>query len=117
MDAVKGVLATVTGTLGPILQTTGNIFSAAGDVLEKLGSTIFILGFLGILFTFLWFLFRYLDKKQLTLPTVVFIFFFVVFLSGNLLIIAQDAKAKDTEQVVVVETPSSESAADGNISV
>lgn len=88
MDAVRGVL----GTVGSVFQTAGGIFSAAGDVLSKMGSTIFVLGFIGILFTFLWFLFRYLDKKQLTLPTVVFVFFFFVFLSGNLLLIAQDTK-------------------------
>ena len=88
MDAVLGVL----GTVGSVLGTVSSIFSSVGEVLSKMGSTIFILGFIGILLTFLWFLFRYLDKKQLTLPTVVFVFFFFVFLSANLLLITQDAK-------------------------
>lgn len=92
MDAVKGVLGTVVGVAGPIFHTTGTVFSVAGEVLSGMGSTIFVLGFIGILLTFLWFFFRYLDKKQLTLPTVVFIFFFFVFLSGNLLLIAQDTR-------------------------
>ncbi len=114
MDAIKGVLATVSGVLGPIFRTTGNIFSAACDVLSRMGSTIFILGFIGILFAFLWFLFRYLDKQQLTLPTVLFGFFFFVFLSGNLLILSQDAKTgnADEKPAAVVETQAAESAGD-----
>ena len=91
MDAAKGVFDTVTGVAGPIFHTAGSIFSAAGETLSKMGTTIFVLGFIGILLTFLWFLFRYLDKKRLALPTVIFVFFFFVFLSGNLLLIAQDA--------------------------
>ena len=91
MDAVKGVLSTVTGVAGPVFHTAGSIFSTAGQVLSKMGTTIFVLGFIGILLTFLWFFFRYLDKKGLTLPTVIFVFFFFIFLSGNLLLIAQDA--------------------------
>ncbi len=124
MDAVKNILGTVAGVLGPIFHGAGHVFSSAGDVLSKMGSTIFVLGFIGILFTFLWFLFRYLDQKQLTLPTVIFVFFFFVFLSANLLMIAQDAKVKETvpasaaAQTVAAEAkPAAEPLPEGNVPV
>lgn len=98
MDAVMGAF----GTLGAVFQTVGGIFSAAGDVLSRMGTSIFVLGFIGLLLTFLWFLFRYLDEKRLTLPTMIFVFFFFVFLSANLLLITQDAKtinAAETQSI------------------
>lgn len=119
MDAVKDVFGTVAGVAGPIFHTAGSIFSAAGDVLSNMGSTIFVLGFIGILFTFLWFLFRYLDKKQLTLPTVIFVFFFFIFLSGNLLLIAQDAAVESAPEprTVGAETQLAEPPAEGETRV
>ena len=98
MDAVKNVL----GVVGSVFHTAGGIFSAAGDVLSKMGSTIFVLGFIGILLTFLWFLFRYMDKKQLTLPTVVFVFFFFLFLGGNFLLITEDTKTDSPPETQAV---------------
>jgi len=97
MDAVKGVLSTIGGVLGPIFSVAGKIFLLVGGVLEKSSVVIFLLGFFGLLFAFLWFLLRYLDKKRLALPAFLFSLFFLIFLSGNLLLITHDMKEKAAE--------------------
>ena len=94
MDAVLGVLGTVTGVIGPIFSIIGSSFSTVSSILTRFSTAVFMVGFLGLLFTFLWFFFRYLDKKKLTLPAVVFTFFFLVFLSGNVLLIAHDEQTR-----------------------
>ena len=88
MDAVFGVLRTasdvVTGTASLIVELLG-----------RFGVLLFMAGFFGLLFTFLWFIFRYIDKRRLALPTIVFTLFFIVFLSGNILMLAQDAHTRN----------------------
>ncbi len=95
MDAALGVLGGVGSTIGPIFALIGLVFSKVRDVLVNHSVLIFFCGFFGILLTFLWFFFRYLDQKKLSLPTFVFTFFFLMFLSGNLLMIAQDAERRE----------------------
>ena len=85
LQKVLGIFATVTGAVS-------GFFSTIVDISGPFGTLIFIAGFVGLLFTFLWFFFRFLDKKRLALPTILFALFFVLFLSGNLLLIAQDAR-------------------------
>ena len=95
MDAVKGILAAVLGVVGPVFGAVDRILSAVVQILTQFGVAIFVAGFVGVLFAFLWFLFRYLDKKKLTLPALVFTLFFLIFLSGNMLLIARDAKLRE----------------------
>ena len=94
MGAVKNILGTVGGFLGPIFAAIGRFFSAMGALMEKFSVVIFLLGFIGLLFAFIWFFLRYLDKRRLALPALIFTIFFVIFLSGNVLLISQDAKTK-----------------------
>ncbi len=103
MDAVLGVLGTVTGVIGPIFSIIGSSFSTVSSILTRFSTAVFMVGFLGLLFTFLWFFFRYLDKKKLTLPAVVFTFFFLVFLSGNVLLIAHDEQTRAAALTETVE--------------
>ncbi|MBQ9647761.1 MAG: hypothetical protein IJV43_05290 [Oscillospiraceae bacterium] len=104
MGAVLGVLSTVTGVISGVL-------SLVVDILGEFGVLLFIGGFFGLLVAFLWFFFRYLDKKRLTLPTIVFMLFFVIFLGGNILIIAQDARTRDAEPAQI-ESSAAEAGAD-----
>jgi hypothetical protein len=96
MDAVKGILATVTGVVGPVFGSIDRVLSAVVQILTQFSVAIFVAGFVGILFAFLWFLFRYLDKKKITIPALVFTLFFLIFLSGNMLLIARDAKLRES---------------------
>lgn len=123
MEAVKGVLSTISGYLSivsdffgtvsqflsPIFKVIGSIFTVMGELLRRSSALIFLLGFYGLLLAFLWFLFSYLDKKRLTLPVVVFTLAFFLFLGGNLLMIAEDQNAKDSEPAAVTQTVGSES--------
>lgn len=86
MDAINTGLDVVTGVTNMVL-----------DLLGRFGVLLFIAGFFGILFTALWFIFRYIDKRRLTLPAFIFTLFFLVFLSGNILMIAQDARTREAE--------------------
>lgn len=102
LETVKGVLSTISGVfetvaqvLGPIFNILGGIFTVMGELLRRSSALIFLLGFYGLLLAFLWFLFSYLDKKRLTLPVVAFTLAFFLFLSGNLLMIAQDQQAQE----------------------
>ncbi len=115
MGAVKGIFASVSGLfatvgnfLGPIFHVIGGIFSAIFEILSRFSTVVFVIGFFGLLFAFLWFIMRYLDKKRLSIPTVVFMIFFFIFLSGNILLITQDMKSKSDEtpaaQTAVTET-------------
>lgn len=73
------------------MEAVFGILGAVLDALCKFSIWIFLGGFFGVLLTFLWFLFRYLDKKKLFLPVVVFTLCFLVFLSGSILLLLQDA--------------------------
>lgn len=119
MDAVLGILGTVGAVAGPIFGLIGKVFSNIGDILSKFSLGIFLAGFFGILLAFLWFFFRYLDEKKLKLPAVMFTLFFIVFLSGNILLIKQDAKAKEEAKRLSVSesaetTEATEAAAGGD---
>ncbi len=107
LSTVKGILGTVGAFLGPIFKTIGKLSALAMGVLEKSSVLVFLLGFIGLLFAFLWFLLRYLDKKRVALPALVFSLFFLIFLSGNILLITHDMKAKAAdaaEEAVEVQT-------------
>lgn len=111
MDAVLGVLSTV----GGVFRTISGIFSAIMDVLSGFGTYIFLGGFFGLLLTFLWFIFRYLDKKKLTLPVMVFTLFFAIFLGGNLLMLSKEAKdLESTAQSISIETEATDTASSGD---
>ncbi len=97
MAAVKNVLSSIGGVLGPILGVIGKIFALLTGVLEKFSTVVFLLGFFGLLFAFIWFFLRYLDKKRVALPALVFSLFFLIFLSGNILMITHDMKVKAAE--------------------
>ena len=88
MDAVTGVL----GQIGNIFQIVVGVLSAGLDVLLNFSAVLFVGGFIGVLLTFLWFFFKYLDKKSLVLPAIAFTLFFIIFLGGNVLLIAQDVR-------------------------
>ena len=90
-----GVLSTGIGVISGVFGAIGGFLSLVVDIMGRFGVLLFIGGFFGLLLTFLWFLFRYIDKKRLALPTIFFVLFFVVFLSGNILMIVQDARAKE----------------------
>lgn len=86
MGAVTGVLGKVGGVFGAVGGVFGGVFGVLGETLDLLGrygAYLFIAGFFGVLMAFLWFFFRYLDRKRLALPTVLFTFFLVVLLGGG----------------------------------
>lgn len=86
MDVILKILDAIAAVLGFFPRTWGMIV----DVLGPFGLLLFVGGFFGLLIAFLWFFFRYLDQKRLVLPALVFTLFFLVFLSGNLLMIAHN---------------------------
>lgn len=90
-------MAAVIDALNTVTDIVTGVTNLIMDILGRFGVLLFIAGFFGILFTFLWFIFRYIDKRRLTLPAIAFTLFFIIFLSGNILMIAQDARTKDAE--------------------
>lgn len=105
MDAVLGVLSTI----GGIFRSISGVFSGIMEILTGFGTYIFLAGFIGLLLAFLLFIFRYLDKKRLTLPIVLFALFFVMFLGGNLLLLANEAKSIESAvQAIGTEVETSE---------
>lgn len=90
MAAVFEILSMVTGTISAVL-------SLIVDILGQFGIVFFVVGFFGLLGAFLWFFFRFIDKRRLALPAAVFALSFVIFLSGNILLLAQDARTKGEE--------------------
>ncbi len=120
MGAVKGILASVSGVfatignfLGPVFRVIGSVISAVMDILSRFSTVVFVLGFFGLLFAFLWFILRYLDKKRLSVPTIVFMIFFFIFLSGNILLITQDMKEKSAADTPAAQTVETEAAQSG----
>ena len=107
MDAVMGVL----GQIGNVFQIVLGVLSVGLDVLLNFSAVLFVGGFIGVLLTFLWFFFKYLDKKSLVLPAIAFTLFFIIFLGGNVLLIAQDVKnsrqntGQETTQAVPANQP------------
>ncbi|MBO4913815.1 MAG: hypothetical protein J5449_01290 [Oscillospiraceae bacterium] len=134
MEAVKGVLSTISGIFGkvgeifgivsdflkPILDVIGGVLSVVGEILSRSSALVFLVGFYGLLLAFIWFLFCYLDKKRLTLPVVAFTFAFLVFISGNLMMIsneqksAKEAKASTQVEETVLSQDSASSAESGD---
>ena len=107
MDSVFGVLSTVLGAIAGFFAMVGDTHELVLDLFSGYGVTFFVLGFFGLLFTFLWFLFRFLDRSRLALPTIVFALFFIIFLSGNLLMLSQETharKAAESESAPVEQT-------------
>lgn len=110
MDAVLGVLNTIAGIFGRV----SGALSSVNNILGNLSAYIFLGGFFGLLFAFLWFLFRYLDKKKLTLPALLFVLFLVIFLGGNLLLISNSTRMIEDFGGQTIETESAESSPSGD---
>lgn len=105
LDTVLGILSTIGGIFGEISAVSSRVMG----VLNSMSMYIFLGGFFGLLFAFLWFLFRYLDKKRLTMPVVMFTLFFLIFLGGNLLLISSSrAEAEAQLQAISAETQTAE---------
>ena len=94
MDAVFSVLKTVAGVVGGVFHAIGAALGLIVEILGEFGVLLFVAGFFGLLMAALWFIFRYIDKKRLTLPTVVFMLFFLLFLGGNVLMLAHDTHTR-----------------------
>lgn len=93
MDAVVDVLTRILDVLAKVfgvLRNTGATIGSVTDILKNYSVLIFLGGFFGLLLAFLWFFFRYLDKKRLALPAMLFTLFLLIFLGGNLLLIMRD---------------------------
>ena len=104
MNVVLNILDTIASVLGVIPRT----WSLVVGILGPFGMFLFLGGFFGLLITFLWFFFRYLDQKRLVLPTFVFTVFFLVFLSGNILMIAYDKNPDSSAQLAKTEAVNTE---------
>lgn len=100
MNVVLNVLDAIAAVLGFFPNT----WSLIVDILGPFGLLLFVGGFIGLLITFLWFFFRYLDQKRLVLPALVFTLFFLVFLSGNILMIAHYGHTERNGGIAVSET-------------
>lgn len=107
MNAVLTVLDAIAAVLGFFPNTWNMVV----DILGPFGLLLFVGGFIGLLITFLWFFFRYLDQKRLVLPALVFTLFFLVFLGGNILMIAHDAHTGLTGNAAGAEASSLEDVA------
>lgn len=106
MDSVFGVLSTVLGAIAGFFAMVGDTHELVLDLFSGYGVTFFVLGFFGLLFTFLWFLFRFIDQRRLAMPTVFFMIFFLIFLSGNLLMLSHSAETNSAAmEAADLDTP------------
>lgn len=107
MEAVFNTLSAVLSAVAGFFSMIGDLHTLTVELFGEFGVTFFMIGFFGLLFTFLWFLFRFLDRSRLALPTIVFALFFIIFLSGNLLMLSQETharKAAESESAPVEQT-------------
>ena len=101
MDALLKIIVGVIDKISAFFAGVSAILDVITEALAKIGHPIFMLGFLGILYTFLWFLFRYLDRKKLVLPTVMFAIFFMLLLGGGSLLLFHPVKeATDADELL-----------------
>ena len=104
MEAVFNVLSSVLGAVAGFFTMLGDLHALTIELFAEFGVGFFMFGFFGLLMTFLWFLFRFLDKKRLVFPTIVFTFFFLIFLSGNLLMLSQQTRTEKNNEQKAAQT-------------
>ena len=103
-----GILTKVLDVLKTVFGNIGAVTSSISAVLHQFSLYVFLGGFLGIMLAFVWFFFRYLDKKKLALPAFLFMMFFVMFLSGNLLLLSDAGEAAENAPVPSTVTETAE---------
>ena len=98
MGAVLGTVGNVLGMGFGILGTAFGVLADSLDLLGQYSAYLFICGFFGVLMAFLWFFFRYLDRKKLVLPTVMFAFFLILLLGSGAVMVLRDIESSRTPE-------------------
>ena len=98
MGAVLGTVGNVLGMVSGVLGTAFGVLAEALELLSQYSAYLFICGFFGVLMAFLWFFFRYLDRKKLVLPTIMFTFFLLVLLGSGAAMVLREMSSSEKQE-------------------